>query len=127
MPPALLLTFTFIVGAGSVLTSPAYQFPSKLGALPAEMWALRSDADGISLDRAGWNPQGPRREFLGPIESRLDNSKHRECPPSWRYTRNQTTGLTDALSNSEYEVHYIGVNWPHHIFVNQDFKVVGAN
>jgi hypothetical protein len=31
------------------------------------------------------------------------------------------------LSNGEYEVHYIGVNWPHHIFVNQDFKVVGAN
>jgi len=30
------------------------------------------------------------------------------------------------LSNGEYEVHYIGVNWPHHIFVNQDFKVVGA-
>ncbi len=31
------------------------------------------------------------------------------------------------LSNGEYEVHYIGVNWPHHIFVNQDFEVVGAN
>ena len=31
------------------------------------------------------------------------------------------------LSNGEYEVHYIGVNWPHHIFVNQDFTVVGAN
>jgi hypothetical protein len=31
------------------------------------------------------------------------------------------------LSNGEYEVHYIGVNWPHHIFVNQDFKVIGAN
>jgi hypothetical protein len=31
------------------------------------------------------------------------------------------------LSNGEYEVHYIGVNWPHHIFVTQDFKVVGAN
>jgi hypothetical protein len=30
------------------------------------------------------------------------------------------------LSNGEYEVHYIGVNWPHHIFVNQDFTVVGA-
>jgi hypothetical protein len=30
------------------------------------------------------------------------------------------------LSNGEYEVHYIGVNWPHHIFVNQEFKVVGA-
>jgi hypothetical protein len=31
------------------------------------------------------------------------------------------------LSNGQYEVHYIGVNWPHHIFVNQEFKVVGAN
>jgi hypothetical protein len=30
------------------------------------------------------------------------------------------------LSNGEYEVHYIGVNWPHHVFVNQDFQVVGA-
>jgi hypothetical protein len=30
------------------------------------------------------------------------------------------------LSNGEYNVHYIGVNWPHHIFVNQDFKVIGA-
>jgi hypothetical protein len=31
------------------------------------------------------------------------------------------------LSNGDYEVHYIGVNWPHHVFVNQDFKVIGAN
>jgi hypothetical protein len=31
------------------------------------------------------------------------------------------------LSNGEYEVHNIGVNWPHHIFVNQDFKVLGAD
>jgi hypothetical protein len=30
------------------------------------------------------------------------------------------------LSGGEYEVHYIGVNWPHHIFVNQDFTVAGA-
>jgi hypothetical protein len=30
------------------------------------------------------------------------------------------------LSNGEYEVHYIGVNWPHHVFVNQHFRVVGA-
>ncbi len=27
------------------------------------------------------------------------------------------------LSNGEYEVHYIGVNWSHHIFVNQDFAI----
>jgi Domain of unknown function (DUF5666) len=31
------------------------------------------------------------------------------------------------LSNGDYEVHNIGVNWPHHIFVNQDFKVIGAD
>jgi hypothetical protein len=30
------------------------------------------------------------------------------------------------LSNGEYEVHYIGVSWPHHVFVNRDFRVVGA-
>jgi hypothetical protein len=31
------------------------------------------------------------------------------------------------LGGGQYEVHNIGVNWPHHIFVSQDFKVVGAN
>jgi hypothetical protein len=31
------------------------------------------------------------------------------------------------LSNGDYEVHNIGVNWPHHIFVNKDFKVIGAD
>jgi hypothetical protein len=30
------------------------------------------------------------------------------------------------LGNGEYEVHNIGVNWPHHVFVDQSFKVVGA-
>jgi len=30
------------------------------------------------------------------------------------------------LGTGEYEVHYIGVSWPHHIFVDQDFTVVGA-
>ena len=39
-------------------------------------------------------------------------------------------GIVDRvvqLSNGEYEVHYIGVNWPHHVFVTQDFQVVGAD
>jgi hypothetical protein len=31
------------------------------------------------------------------------------------------------LSTAEYEVHNIGVNWPHHIFVDQSFKVIGAD
>jgi len=39
-------------------------------------------------------------------------------------------GIVDRvvqLSNGEYEVHNIGVDWPHHIFVNQSFKVVGSD
>ena len=39
-------------------------------------------------------------------------------------------GIVDRvvkLSNGEYEVHNIGVNWPHHVFVNKSFKVIGAN
>jgi hypothetical protein len=38
-------------------------------------------------------------------------------------------GIVDRvvkLSTGDYEVHNIGVNWPHHIFVTQNFKVVGA-
>ncbi|HEV7623235.1 MAG TPA: PepSY domain-containing protein [Amnibacterium sp.] len=31
------------------------------------------------------------------------------------------------LGNGDYEVHYIGVNWPHHIFVDPAFKVLGAD
>jgi len=31
------------------------------------------------------------------------------------------------LSNGDYEVHNIGVNWPHHVFVNADFRVIGAD
>jgi hypothetical protein len=31
------------------------------------------------------------------------------------------------LSSGEYEVHNIGVNWPHHIFVSGSFKVLGAD
>jgi len=39
-------------------------------------------------------------------------------------------GIVDRvvqLSNGEYEVHNIGVNWPHHVFVNKSFKVVSAD
>jgi hypothetical protein len=38
-------------------------------------------------------------------------------------------GIVDRvvkLSSGQYEVHNIGVNWPHHIFVSKQFKVVGA-
>ncbi|WP_329159394.1 hypothetical protein OHB49_09300 [Streptomyces sp. NBC_01717] len=37
-------------------------------------------------------------------------------------------GINDRvvkLSNGEYEVHNISVNWPHHVFVSKNFKVLG--
>ena len=37
-----------------------------------------------------------------------------------------TVNRVVLLSDGEYNVHVIGVNWPHHVFVNQNFKVVGA-
>jgi hypothetical protein len=37
-----------------------------------------------------------------------------------------TVNRVVLLSNGEYNVHIIGVNWPHHVFVNPSFKVVGA-
>jgi hypothetical protein len=37
-----------------------------------------------------------------------------------------TVNRVVQLSDGEYNVHIIGVNWPHHVFVNQSFKVVGA-
>jgi hypothetical protein len=37
-----------------------------------------------------------------------------------------TVNRVVLLSNGEYNVHMIGVNWPHHIFVSDTFNVVGA-
>jgi hypothetical protein len=37
-----------------------------------------------------------------------------------------TVNRVVLLSDGQYNVHIIGVNWPHHVFVNQSFKVVGA-
>jgi len=37
-----------------------------------------------------------------------------------------TVNRVVLLSDGEYNVHMIAVNWPHHIFVSKDFKVVGA-
>ena len=45
----------------------------------------------------------------------------------FRFGSSKSVDRVVQLSNGEYEVHNIGVNWPHHIFVNQRFKVVGAS
>jgi len=30
------------------------------------------------------------------------------------------------VGGGDYNVHFIGVNWPHHVFVNSSFQVIGA-
>jgi hypothetical protein len=37
-----------------------------------------------------------------------------------------TVNRVVLLSNGEYNVHMIGVNWPHHVFVSTSFTVLGA-
>jgi hypothetical protein len=37
-----------------------------------------------------------------------------------------TVNRVVLLSNGEYNVHVIAVNWPHHVFVNKEFRVIGA-
>jgi hypothetical protein len=37
-----------------------------------------------------------------------------------------TVNRVVRLSDGEYNVHIIGVNWPHHVFVSKKFKVLGA-
>jgi len=37
-----------------------------------------------------------------------------------------TVNRVVLLSNGEYNVHIIAVNWPRHVFVSKNFKVVGA-
>jgi hypothetical protein len=63
-------------------------------------------------------------EGLGTIVSGTEANKATEAA-----LVNYPGGIVDRvvkLSNGEYEVHNIGVNWPHHIFISHDFKVVGA-
>ncbi len=42
------------------------------------------------------------------------------------FTGGGTVNRVVLLSNGEYNVHIIGVNWPHHVFVSKNFKVLGA-
>ena len=37
-----------------------------------------------------------------------------------------TVNRVVLLSTGDYNVHMIGVNWPHHVFVDSAFKVIGA-
>jgi hypothetical protein len=37
-----------------------------------------------------------------------------------------TVNRVVQMSDGQYNVHIIGVNWPHHVFVDKSFNVIGA-
>ncbi len=98
-------------GGGSAASSAAGVVPFQQGA-PSRVKAGRSDPG--ELHRGGRGRSSAERTADKATEAAL------AAYPG---------GVVDRvvqLSSGEYEVHYIGVNWPHHIFVDQDFTVVGA-
>jgi hypothetical protein len=84
-------------------------------------------AEGSPRGRAKQAGQIPAsyKEGSGTIVS--GNAANRATKAALTAYPGGTVDRVVKLSNGEYEVHNIGVNWPHHVFVNQDFKVVGAD
>ena len=102
-------------------------------------------------DRWTGDQPASRRRRTWPRSTRVPRTSQRasaRSPPTTRRVRarvvsgtkaNEATeaalksyagGVVDRvvqLGNGDYEVHMIGINWPHHVFVDQDFKVIGAN
>jgi hypothetical protein len=97
-------------GGGSASSSAAKVVPFKRGA--------QSTAKQVGKIPANWS------EGSGTIVSGTAANKATEAALA-AYPGGVVNRVV-KLSNGEYNVHYLGVNWPHHIFVSQDFKVVGA-
>jgi hypothetical protein len=97
-------------GGGSATSSPATVVPFTRGA--------PTTSKQVGQIPANWS-QGSGTIISGTAANKATEAALAAYPG----------GIVDRvvkLSNGEYNVHYIGVNWPHHVFVNQDFKVVGA-
>src|ERR1700737_2756711 len=98
-------------GGGSATSSGAGVIPFQRGAPPTSTKQVGQIPPNYS--------QGSGTIVSGPTRNKATEAALAAYPG----------GVVDRvvkLSNGEYEVHNIGVSWPHHIFVNQDFKVVGA-
>jgi hypothetical protein len=96
--------------SGSATSSAATVIPFQSGAPTA--------SQQIGQIPANWN-QGSGTIVSGTTANRATEAALSAYPG----------GIVDRvveLSNGEYNVHYIGVNWPHHVFVNQAFDVIGA-
>ena len=98
-------------GAGSAASSAAGVIPFQGGALPTSKKVGQIPADYI---------QGSGTIVSGTAADKATEAALAAYP-------GRVVDRVVQLSNGEYEVHYIGVNWPHHILVNQDFYVVGAD
>jgi hypothetical protein len=107
------------ITASQVIVGPAID----LSKASSNVIAFKSPNQSESK-RAGQIPAG-YKEGSGTIVSGTAATKATEAALT-----SYAGGVVDRgvrLSNGEYEVHNIGVNWPHHIFVTSDDKVVGAN
>jgi hypothetical protein len=77
-----------------------------------------SPATPVGQVPANWNP-GSGTLVTGTVASKAKAAAVAAYPGG-------TVNRVVRLSNGEYNVHIIGVNWPHHVFVSSQFKVVGA-
>jgi hypothetical protein len=106
------------IAAGQVIVQPTSATPAATKVVPFQRGAAVHGKAGRS------NP----RELQPGVgnDRRRNGSEQGDDSCAGRLPRRHRRPCRE-LSNGEYEVHNIGVNWPHHIFVNQTFKVVGAN
>jgi hypothetical protein len=106
--------------------------------LNAADWLASGEIDRAhpELTNAAGHDRSPRsRHAVGPVDcSAADLRTHVPHDPlsdsAERGLRRQPSPCdvdrVVRLGNGDYNVHYIGVNWPHHVFLNQDLKVIGA-
>jgi hypothetical protein len=70
--------------------------------------------------------QIPASTVLGSGRSSMARPRPPRPKVHWRPTQAESSTVV-KLSNGQYEVHTIGVSWPHHIYVGHDPKVIGAD
>ena len=121
--PALVLgtTDSTTITATQVIVNP----PASSGTNPGGQVIPYSQGEKGSTQQVGQIPSD-YTQGSGTIVSGTTADKATEAALA-AYPGGIVDRVAVALGNGDYEVHYIGVNWPHHIFENQDFQVIGAN
>jgi|ERR1700733_4760717 len=120
--PVLVLgtTDNTTITATQVIVSP----PSGSASNPGGQVISETKGEPGSTQKVGQIPAG-YKQGAGTIVSGTTADKATEAALAA-----YPGGIVDrvvAIGNGQYEVHYIGVNWPHHIFVSQNFQVIGAD